>query len=73
MRPGDSLYGVSRTYGVPVTELRQANGITDARGLKAGAVLRVPDTAGGAPVQQVAVNPPPAQPQLSAAEQHSFD
>ena len=36
MRPGDSLYGISRTYGVPVTELQQANGITDARGLKAG-------------------------------------
>ncbi len=36
MRPGNSLYGVSRTYGVPVAELQQANGITDARGLKAG-------------------------------------
>ena len=63
MRPGDSLYGISRSYGVPVAELQQANGITDARGLKAGAVLRVPDTAGGAPgqpLQQVAVNPPPA-------------
>ena len=46
MRPGDSLYGISRSYGVPVAELQQANGITDARGLKAGAVLRVPDTAG---------------------------
>jgi len=66
MRPGDSLYGISRSYGVPVAELQQANGITDARGLKAGAVLRVPDTAGaapGQPLQQVAVNPPPAQPQ----------
>jgi murein DD-endopeptidase MepM/ murein hydrolase activator NlpD len=61
MRPGDSLYGISRSYGVPVAELQQANGITDARGLKAGAVLRVPDTAGapGQPLQQVAVNPPP--------------
>jgi murein DD-endopeptidase MepM/ murein hydrolase activator NlpD len=65
MRPGDSLYGVSRTYGVPVAELQQANGITDARGLKAGAVLRVPDNGGSGaaqPIQQVAVNPPPSQP-----------
>lgn len=64
MRPGDSLYGISRTYGVPVAELQQANGITDARSLKAGAVLRVPDNGGSAaqPMQRVAVNPPPAQP-----------
>ena len=65
MRPGDSLYGISRTYGVPVAELQQANGITDARGLKAGSVLRVPDNGGSGaaqPMQQVAVNPPPAQP-----------
>ena len=68
MRPGDSLYGVSRTYGVPVAELQQANGITDARGLKAGSVLRVPDNGGSGaaqPMQQVAVNPPPAQPRIS--------
>ncbi len=42
MRQGDSLYGISRSYGVSVAELQQANGITDARGVKAGAVLRVP-------------------------------
>jgi murein DD-endopeptidase MepM/ murein hydrolase activator NlpD len=61
MRQGDSLYGISRTYGVPVSELQQTNGITDARGVKAGAVLRVP--AGGTsapeqPMQQVAAAPP---------------
>ena len=73
MRPGDSLYGVSRSYGVSVAELQQANGITDARGLKAGAVLRVPDTNGGSPaqpLQQVAVNPPATQPQYQQPQQY---
>jgi murein DD-endopeptidase MepM/ murein hydrolase activator NlpD len=73
MRPGDSLYGVSRSHGVSVAELQQANGITDARGLKAGAVLRVPDTNGGAPaqpMQQVAVNPPATQPQYQQPQQY---
>jgi murein DD-endopeptidase MepM/ murein hydrolase activator NlpD len=73
VRQGDSIYGISRTYGVPVAELQQANGITDARGIKAGAVLRVPG-GGDAPLQQVAVAPPsqtqysspPSQTQYSA-------
>jgi murein DD-endopeptidase MepM/ murein hydrolase activator NlpD len=69
MRQGDSLYGISRSYGVPVGELQQANGITDARGLKAGAVLRVPGDAPGQPMQQVAVNPPPTQPQYQQPSQ----
>lgn len=66
VRPGDSIYGISRTYGVPVAELQQANGITDARAVKAGAVLRVPGAAGSAPaqpLQQVAVAPPAASSQ----------
>jgi murein DD-endopeptidase MepM/ murein hydrolase activator NlpD len=51
---------------VPVGELQQANGITDARGIKAGAVLRVPGgVASGAapqqPIQHVAVAPPAQQ------------
>jgi murein DD-endopeptidase MepM/ murein hydrolase activator NlpD len=71
MRPGDSLYGVSRSYGVPVGELQQANGITDVRGVKAGAVLRVPGgDASAPPLQQVAVAPqanePPPAPSYGA-------
>lgn len=65
VRPGDSIYGISRTFGVPVGELQQANGITDARGVKAGAVLRVPGAGGGdvsQPMQQVAVAAPPSNP-----------
>lgn len=45
MRSGDSLYGISRSYGVTVAELQQANGITDPRSVAAGTVLRVPGTA----------------------------
>jgi len=64
VRPGDSIYGISRTYGVPVGELQQANGITDVRTVKAGAVLRVPG-AGAAPASQplqrvAAADPPPS-------------
>lgn len=74
MRPGDSLYAVSRMYGVPVGELQRANGITDARGIKAGTVLRVPTSGGmatansnGAPMQHVAVTPPPQTAQYTPA------
>ncbi len=65
VRPGDSIYGISRTYGVSAAELQHANGITDVRTVKAGAVLRVPGSDGGSmgqPVQQVAVVPPASSP-----------
>jgi murein DD-endopeptidase MepM/ murein hydrolase activator NlpD len=71
MRAGDSIYGVSRTYGVPVAELQRVNGITDPRTLKAGTVLRVPSTAvasaepASAPTNHVAVAPPAVQEQPS--------
>ncbi|WP_072376620.1 LysM peptidoglycan-binding domain-containing protein [Hyphomicrobium sp. NDB2Meth4] len=68
VRPGDSIYGISRSLGVSAAELQQANGITDVRSVKAGTVLRVPgagSSSGGydtaqQPVQHVAVTPPPA-------------
>ncbi len=44
MRAGDSLYGISRSYGVTAAELQRANGITDARSVRVGTVLRVPGT-----------------------------
>jgi murein DD-endopeptidase MepM/ murein hydrolase activator NlpD len=62
VRPGDSIYGISRNLGVPVAELQQANGITDPRAIKAGTVLRVPGSSGenySPSVQQVAVRPAP--------------
>jgi len=71
VRPGESLYAISRAHGVSVAELQQANGITDVRGVKAGAVLRVPGSGGNAPaqpMQQVAVAPP-----ASSAPSGSYD
>lgn len=63
MKAGDSVYALSRSYGVPVAELQQVNGITDTRSVRAGTVLKVPGN--GAPqryepAQQVAVAAPPA-------------
>lgn len=64
MRSGESLYGISRSYGITVAELQQANGITDPRSVPAGTVLRVPGRGGSsyepapAVAQQVAVAPP---------------
>lgn len=69
MKQGDSLYGLSRSYGVSVAELQQVNGITDTRSVRAGTVLRVPGNGGPAgyePAQQVAVAPPQAAGDTSA-------
>ncbi|MEZ5897982.1 MAG: LysM peptidoglycan-binding domain-containing M23 family metallopeptidase [Hyphomicrobiaceae bacterium] len=44
MQPGDSIYAVARTYKVPFTELQQVNGITNPLKVRAGTVLRVPQT-----------------------------
>ncbi len=49
MRQGESVYGISRTYGVPAAELQLANGINDPRGVRAGTVLKVPGGAQSAP------------------------
>jgi murein DD-endopeptidase MepM/ murein hydrolase activator NlpD len=57
MRSGDSLYGISRSYGVPLRELQRANGITDPRGVRVGTVLRVPRTSGGTNVAPIAEPP----------------
>jgi murein DD-endopeptidase MepM/ murein hydrolase activator NlpD len=60
MRNGDSLYGISRSYGVTVAELQRVNGITDPRSVRAGTVLKVPGTA-------VASVAPPAERRAPAA------
>lgn len=57
LKPGDSLYAVSRTFKVPVAELQRVNGITDAAKVRPGAVLKVPGNAGAATTMAAA---PPA-------------
>jgi len=39
---GDTLWAISRTYGVPVTAIQEANGIEDAGSLSIGQKLRIP-------------------------------
>jgi murein DD-endopeptidase MepM/ murein hydrolase activator NlpD len=58
MRSGDSLYSISRSYGVTVAQLQQANGITDPRSVRAGTVLKVPGTAVAA-AEPIAERPAP--------------
>ena len=63
VRQGESVYAISRTYGVPVAELQLANGITDPRGVRTGTVLKVPGGAPSAPPPSSDVadaSPPPA-------------
>jgi LysM repeat protein len=45
VRNGDSIYAISKSHGVTVAELQQANGITDVRTVRAGTVLKVPGAA----------------------------
>ena len=42
VQPGDTLYGLSRRYGVPTERIMQANGMTDQNSLKAGRKIVIP-------------------------------
>ena len=43
VRPGDTLWDLSRRYGVSVSALREANPFLEERQLRAGDTLRLPD------------------------------
>ena len=64
VKPGDSLYGISRAYKVPFTELQQVNAITDVRKVKPGAVIKVPGTATAA-AETLAQPVAPAAPRIT--------
>ena len=49
VKPGDSIYGIARQYGVKSDELQRVNGITDVQKMRPGTVLRVPGQQGAAP------------------------
>jgi membrane-bound lytic murein transglycosylase D len=42
VRPGETLIGLAKRYGVSVQALMDANGLADADALRAGATLRIP-------------------------------
>ena len=56
VRPGDSLGGLAKRFGISLYHLMSMNSMTSARWLYVGQVLRVPGGSG------VAVQPPPVAP-----------
>jgi membrane-bound lytic murein transglycosylase D len=48
VKSGDTLWGVSRKYGVSMPALASANGLSSNAGLVAGARLEIPGSGGGA-------------------------
>ncbi len=42
-RSGETLYNLSKRYGVPVSEIRRANGLTSTQGLQAGQRVLIPN------------------------------
>jgi murein DD-endopeptidase MepM/ murein hydrolase activator NlpD len=57
IKPGDSLYAIARQHKIQLAELQSANGITDARRVKPGTVIKIP----GATAEPAAsLTPPPA-------------
>jgi len=43
VKPGENLYRISSYYGVPLSDILDANGIADPRALEPGARLRIPN------------------------------
>ena len=51
VRPGDTVWGIARRFGVPARALQESNGLPDAGLIKPGQILRIPDGNGeSAPV-----------------------
>ncbi len=45
VKPGETLFSLSRMYGVTRTTIEQANGLADGDGLKANSIIRIPSEA----------------------------
>jgi len=54
VKPGENLYRLSRYYGVPVADIREANDISDVRGLQIGQKLVIPNGSKAAPSASLA-------------------
>ena len=57
LKPGQTLYSVSRQYGVLVKALMQANGITDPRTVPAGRALLIPGSDAAPPAPGTGTRP----------------
>jgi LysM repeat protein len=42
VRSGETLYGIAEQFGVPLTSLLQANGLTRRSRIKPGDAIRIP-------------------------------
>ncbi len=62
---GDSLYSISRRYNVPADEIREANGLADAR-ISVGQTLVIPG--GRKAPQSVAAREPKPEPKIAQAK-----
>ena len=74
VKPGENLYRLSRYYGVPIDDIRTANGIRDVRNLQVGQRLVIPGNSKGVPVSSLAsVRPRVAQPSRKHKAQRETD
>lgn len=65
VQPGDTLSAIGKRFGVNYRDIMAANGITDARQLRAGAELRIPSTEATSPEPTVEPEPQPTAPVLA--------
>lgn len=64
IRPGDTIYNLSRRFGVPADAIMKANGISDASSLAAGRTIVIPTSVGG---KDVPVSAPDNNPEMANA------
>lgn len=65
VQPNETLFSISQRYSVPVEQIMQANGITDASQIRSGQQIVIPGYSRGGTVASAA----PAQPAASATQQ----
>ena len=68
IRPGDTLFGIARTLGVPVSRLVEMNGVADPSRIRAGDTLFVPSDAGIPPDRRPAEAAESAELSAAAAQ-----
>lgn len=57
VQQGETVYGLSRRFGVPVATILQANGLASAADLQAGSTIRIPGAEQGEGERRVAAAP----------------
>lgn len=57
VKPGDSIYAIARSNKVSFAEMQRVNGITDARKVRPGTVLKVPGVAPVAAAEAISEQP----------------